>query len=54
MWFIFVQMILMLVYMLKQTKDAEIVKISFEGTKDGYAVVERAELITNFSYSSFV
>jgi len=53
MWFIFVNIFLMMVYLLKGTKDAEIVKISFEGTTDGYAVVERAEMITNFSSYSF-
>ena len=43
----------MMVYLLKGTKDAELVKVSFEGTTDGYAVVERAEMITNFSSFSF-
>ena len=42
-----------MVYLLKGTKEAEIVKVSFEGTTDGYAVVERAEMIANFSSFSF-
>ena len=53
MWFIFVNIFLIIVYLLKGTKDAELVKVSFEGTTDGYAVVERAEMITNFSSFSF-
>jgi hypothetical protein len=53
MWFIFVNIFLMMVYLLKGTKDAELVKVSFEDTTDGYAVVERAEMITNFSSFSF-
>jgi hypothetical protein len=42
MWFIFVNIILMVVYLLKGSKDMEIITVSFEGTKDGYAVEERA------------
>jgi hypothetical protein len=51
MWFIFVNIILTAVYWLKGSKDAELVTVSFEGTTDGYAVDERAELIANTNYS---
>ena len=52
MWFIFVNILLMVVYLLKGSKDADIITVSFEGTKDGYAVADRAEMVTNTTYGA--
>lgn len=47
MFFLIINIFLMMVYLFKGTKEAEVVTVSFEGSKDGYAVVERAEMVFN-------